>query len=799
MTGRQDDEQPERGSRAEIGGSASDVVQAGSVHGGVHFHGVGDVPRRIPRQLPGDVGGFVNRSAELRSLSAALGEQDGPGAVGLYVITGTAGVGKTSLALHWAHRARDRFPDGQLYVNLRGYDPGRPMPPELALDRFLRALGVPNEALPLELEDKSALYRSMLADQRVLILLDNAFNPRQVRPLLPGNPDCLVLVTTRSRLSGLFALQGAHRLALDTLSEVEAVNLLRTVMADYRRSDDPGELLELARLCARLPLALRIAAERASSRPLMLLSELIADLRDESGLWEALTAEDGEESDAVRTVFAWSYRALPEDAARMFRLLGLHPGAEFGRAAAAAVAGVHLAEARRLLDVLVGAHVLEQRGPDRYEFHDLLRAFAIDQANSEEIEPGRTAALDRVLSWYVRSARAAIAVICPLDRDVLLDPPTAAITPLDFDDSGEAFRWYEQERANFVAATAAAAKAGFHRLAWQLPAVLWSVYALQNPFFDWIDSTEIGLASARRAEDAFGEAHLLASLGMAFVQAHRLDQADEFHRAALSVRERIDDRLGIAMSTNYLGILANRRHRLTTARGYFQESLARFREAGDEDSEAWLLSNLGMVDCDLDRPADALPALREAILVAQRVGDPFAEINALCSLAMALRELAEFAEAGSVAAIALTSSRDNEFAVGEAVCLAEQARIAVAEGRPEAALPLYQHATAIQRRLGDRSREAMALDGTGLAYQALGRSEEAVDFHRTAVVVHRQLDDNWQLSLALHNLANALNQTGDAEGARTYWSEADGLLGEFTDPRAMRIRAEVVDRLTRCR
>jgi tetratricopeptide (TPR) repeat protein len=783
MTARPEEEQPERGSRAAVTGSASDMVQAGAVHGGVHFHGAGDrAPRRIPRQLPSDVSGFVNRSAELNSLGEARG---------LYVITGTAGVGKTSLALRWAHRARHRFPDGQLYVNLRGYDPGIPMPPELALDRFLRALGVPPEGLPLELEDKSALYRSLLADQHVLIVLDNAFSPRQVRPLLPGNPDCLVLVTTRSRFSGLFALQGAHRLALDTLAEGEAVNLLRTVMADYRSPDDPAELLELARLCARLPLALRIAAERASSRPLMLLSELIADLRDESGLWEALTAEEGEESDAVRTVFAWSYRALPEEAARMFRLLGLHPGAEFSRSAAAALAGVSSTEARRLLDVLIGAHVLEQRSPDRYEFHDLLRAFAIDQANQEESGQDRQDALARVLSWYVRSARAAIAVICPLDRDVLLDPLTTGITPMVFADQDTAFRFYEQERGNFVAATNVAARAGFYRLAWQLPAVLWSVYALQNPFLDWISTGEVGLAAARQAEDPFGEAQLLASLGMAFLQSHQLDRAEEFHRGALTVRERIDDRLGIAMSVNDLGILANRRHQLVAARGHFGAALVIFHELGDRSNEAWLLSNLGMVDSDLDRHSEAVPTLHAAALLAKDVGDPFAEANALCSLAIALRRSGQQAEAGKYAATALELSRANEFVAGEAVCVAEQGWLALADGRPDAALSLFQHATAIQRRLGDRSREAQALDATGVAYRRLERAEEAVHFHRTAIVIQRQLDDRWELALALNNLATVL----DPDAAREYWTEAARLLDEFDDPRAVRIRAEVADRL----
>ncbi|MGW5053471.1 ATP-binding protein [Actinokineospora sp. NPDC004072] len=797
-----DREPPEReddagqSNRTQISGSSSGVVQAGALHGGVHFHGgqaSQDGP--LPRQLPGDIGRFVNRAEELGRLDAAVGDRAEPSVVGLYIITGTAGVGKTSLALHWAHRARHRFPDGHLYVNLRGYDPGPQVSPGQALDRFLRALGAPPEALAAEVEDKAALYRSLLADRKVLIVLDNAASVGQVRPLLPGSADCLVLVTSRNRLSGLVARDNAHRLTLGTLSEPEAVHLLRTVTAGYRAHDDPDELVELARLCARLPLALRIAAERASSRPMMLLHELIADLRDESALWGALTAEDDDESDAVRSVFAWSYRALPADAARMFRLLSLHPGQEFSCAAAAALTGVGASRARSLLDTLAGAHVLEHRAPGRYEFHDLLRAYAANQAAQQETAEERHAVVERVITWYVRTARMAVAVLCPLDRDVLIDPPAAEVSPLLFTDYDEAFRWYELERANFVAATRAAADAGLHRLAWQLPAVLWSVYALQNPFEDWITTGRIGLESARRIGDRFGEGQLLASLGMAYLQSQRLDLAEEFHRAALAVRESIDDRLGVAMSTNDLGLLANRRHRLAEAHARFTDSLAAFRELGDRGNEAWLLSNLGMVEHDLERHADAVTTLGASLAACREVGDPIAESNALCSIAMAYRGAGRLADALAAAEGALRLARDGGLVVCEAVCLAEIGRIRVAQGDPAEALPLFQHSASIHRRIGDRSREAIALTGAGDALLALGRPDEAVQFHRVAVAAHRDLADSWHTATALIGLAAALQESGDPAAARPLRREAAGLLAGFEDPKAVRLRSRLLARL----
>jgi tetratricopeptide (TPR) repeat protein len=783
------------GHRSEISGSASDVVQARDVHGGVHFHGVDAPGGPVPRQLPGDVGGFVNRLRELARLNEVMADDRGePLVVGVYVITGTAGVGKTSLVLHWAHSARRRFADGQLYVNLRGYDPGPPVSPEEALDRFLRALGVSPGNIPVELEDRAALYRSMLADRRMLVVLDNAATVRQVRPLLPGNAECLVLVTSRSRLSGLVARDGARRLTLDVLSEDEAVGLLRAITVGYRHSDNPAELVELARLCARLPLALRIAAERASSRPLMLLNELIADLRDESALWGALTAEDDEEADAVRTVFAWSYRALPEAAARLFRRLGLHPGPEFGIPAAAALAGISISQARQLLNVLVGAHVVEQQAPGRYQFHDLLRAYATNLALDQETAESRRSALEQVVIWYLRAAHAAATTVAPFNRHIVIDTSTDVPWPR-FATASAAFEWYEVERANLVAATRAAAAAELHQLAWQLSLALRVIYARQNFFDDWLTTSHIGLDAARRNHDQRGEAELLDSLGRAYLQSHRLSEAEEHHRGALAVRREMGDRYGEGVSINALGLLDWRRRRLDSAVSLFEEAITVFRELGDRRWEALMLSNLGMAYRDLGELTSAVEALDTSVAICREVGDRPDEGNALFVLAMAQREQGLVSEALATIEHALAIARDESHHAWEAFWLLELARIQRLRGQADEALTSCQRSATIQRRLGDRSREAMALDGTGEVYRELGRADEAAKFHRLAVLTHRELGDRWSLAIALANLATAVAETGEPDDARSSWSEAMAALADFDDPRAVRMREQIIARL----
>lgn len=777
---------PEHTNQLESQGGTGDVVQARDVHGGVHFHQQVAAFTVTPRQLPGPARGFVNRGAELTYLaSVAVG---GPDAPRIVIITGTAGVGKTSLALKWAHAIVDRFPDGQLYTNLRGYDPGPPATPEQVLGAFLRDLGVPARAVPTALDDRAALFRSILAGRRVLVVLDNAATVAQVRPLLPGAAGCLVIVTSRSRLSGLVAREGARRLQLDLLSEADAVELLREVIAGYRSGDEASDLAELARLCARLPLALRIAAERAASRPLMRLADLTADLRDESGLWDALSTGSDQEADAVRTVFAWSYRALPASAARQFRLLGLHPGGEFSLPAAAAVAATTIGQARRDLDTLVGAHLVDHSGPDRYQFHDLLRAYAIDQVSNLETDQVRTDTRRRILSWYLHTADAAQCAIAAFDRYPPGEPPPAGITPLTFDGHEAALRWFRCETTNLVAAVRAAGNAGEHSIAWQLAAVLRGIYMHENAFEDWITTARIGADSAARLGDRAGEAEALDSLGKAFLQSRALADAEICHRRALTIRHDRGDRIGEVESINALGLLALRRRQLDEASGQFTRGADIALELGDRRWAALLRGNLAEALCERGEFEAAADLLHEVLAALHELGDRLTEGNALFLRAWALRGAGRLDDARTAitAALAIAVARDHH--AREAYWLAELARIELACGRPAEALVSSQRAAVVQRRLGDRSREAAALDLTGVAYQQLDRPDEAVGFHRRAADVHRELDDRWQLASALDHLATTLDQLADVEQAQQCRREAMSTLANFTDPPATALR-----------
>ncbi|WP_051798378.1 ATP-binding protein [Streptomyces sp. NRRL S-337] len=772
-----------------FGGSASahGVVQARDVHGGVHLHQyVPDAPAIVPHQLLGGTRHFVNRSRELSRLGQLVADGRGtPAVLPLAVITGTAGVGKTSLALHWAHTIRSHYPGGELYANLRGYAVDSPVSPERILGRFLEDLGVPAALVPVEGERRESMFRSLIADRRMLVILDNAVDSGQVRPLLPGSAACLTVVTSRDDLSGLVAQQGALRVRLETFPAAEAITLLRTATAEYRGRDRRADLAELARLCARLPLALRIAAERAASWPSMPLSELIEDLRDESALWNVLTTtEEKGGPDAMRSVFEWSYRALPAPAARLFRILGLHPGNEFGLPAVAGMAGVEPAEARAQLDTLVSAHLLERRPAGRYEFHDLLRAYAADQARKRDGEAERRAILERCLAWYLHTADAAQSVIAPFDRYHLDDRFPAPDAPLRFARYEEAFQWYRTESGNLATAVRVAAESGFPALAWRLAVVLRAVYMHHNAFDDWASTARIAVDAAVRADEPAGQAEALESLGKSAFQALRLDEARDCHRSALAIRRQLGDRRGTAVSVNALGLLGLRLRRLHEARAHFEDSCAIFRELRDRRWTALLQGNLAESLCELGRYDEAVRTLEPALAEFRVLGDRGSEGNALFLLCWARRGADDAEAAGHAieAALAIAGAEDNQVWRGH--WLMESARLELARGNPEVSLCLCRESALIQRRLGDRAREAIAQDGAGEACQALGRHQEAAELHRRAVALHRGLDGRWQLACALHNLADALHVLGEREQARAAGQESRELLSAFDDPQA---------------
>ncbi|MFD7411674.1 BTAD domain-containing putative transcriptional regulator [Kitasatospora purpeofusca] len=370
-------------------------------------HGAAPVPRpprprqHLPRpaQLPPALATFVGRRAELSTLDG-LTDPGGPAAAGIGVVTGGAGTGKTALAVHWAHRVRERFPDGQLHLNLGGYALDPPLTPHEALARFLRALGTDLERVPGTVDESAALYRSLLADRRVLVLLDNAHNAEQVRPLLPGSAGSLALVTGRDGLTGLTACDGARRLVLDVLPRTEAVELVARIAGAERTRAEPRAAAELAAACGHLPLALGIAAGRLAERPHRTLVEHTAELRDSEDRLTALQI-DSDAASAVRVAFDLSYRALQPTAQRLFRLLGLAPGNCISTAAAAALSGSAPAATRPVLEHLAAAHLLSPAGPDRYRLHDLLRCYAAERATAETRPADRAAARERLRSWHL--------------------------------------------------------------------------------------------------------------------------------------------------------------------------------------------------------------------------------------------------------------------------------------------------------------------------------------------------------------------------------------------------------------
>ncbi|WP_103349403.1 tetratricopeptide repeat protein [Amycolatopsis sp. CA-128772] len=775
------DEPVPDGTRSTLSGTAADVVQARDISGGVHFHRPPAADSGVPRQLPRDVRDFVSRTVELDRLDRAL---LGAEPAGLTVVVGTAGVGKTALALRWAHRAVSRFPDGQLYVNLRGYDPGAPVTAEQALDRFLRALAVAPGRIPDDVEGKAALYRSLLAGRQVLVVLDNAAHIGQVRPLLPGGAACRTIVTSRDRLEGVLAHDGAHRITLETLPEADATTLIRALTADYRSGDEPADVTELARLCARLPLALRIAAERAASRPWMPLAELIGNLRDESRVWDELSAGTGEEHDGVRGVFAWSYRSFTPAAARMFRLLGLHPAAEFGTWVAAEAAGLPVATARVLLDALVGAHMLEQTAAGRYQFHDLLRAYATDSAHRDEPSGHRRDAVARILAWYLHTAHRVGTDMRHWGRILPPDALPAPATVPQFADRDAAVEWCQLEGPNLLAAIRAAGKSGLDTVTWQLGLAAEPAMHLM-PADDRRAAVHVALAAARRDDARQGEGALLATLAEIERTKGRFDEAAARAGQALAIFRELDDRHGLRITLNFLGVILLHRRQFRRAVDRFENLRELQRVEGDIEGETAALFNLAEAYDGMRRHRDAVDAARDSVELGRELGNRHFELVGLILLARASANLGAVGEALADAARGVAIAQELRDTRTEGWALLDYGRIQRIAGRYEDALVSYRRALGMFSDSSVSQRRAWSLDGIGATHRESGRAGEAVPFHRQAVEVARAAEAPRVLGLVLANLAESLAAAGaDDEAVPVRW-EAASLLAQLDDPEAV--------------
>jgi DNA-binding SARP family transcriptional activator len=715
-----------------------------------------------PAQLPADVAGFAGRSGELKELDRVLVGGDGRAtAVVVTAICGTAGVGKTALAVHWAHRVRDRFGDGQLYVDLRGYHPAGALRPIEALARFLHALGVSREQVPVDVEEAAALYRSRLAGRRMLVVLDNAASPEQVRSLLPGTSGCVVLVTSRDDLGGLVARDGAHRLSIDVLPAGEAHAMLTQLLGRARTAVDPAAVAEVARRCAYLPLALRIAAAHLLDDD-RYISDYVARLAAGDPL-SALEVPDDPQT-AVRAAFELSYNRLAPPARRMFRLLGLNPGRDIGIAAAAAVADLTADQAAQLLQRLASAHLLIRARSRRYSFHDLLRAYAAELVHAEESQPQRDAAIGRLYGHYLLHTELAARRLYPemlhLPERTVADRPAPARIDGTHED---ALTWLDLERPNLVAAVTEAAAHGPQELACRLANALRGYLSSGMFTMDWLTTGRAGLAAAEATGDlpaqaaahfslaqlswrrseyppalerctqalaladragwAEGQAAALGGLGVLYAQLGRLAHAAAFHVRAIAANQRAGQCGGMATSLANLADILRDQGQLQLAAERYTRALDTYRAVNSMDGEAYALNGLGETLHELGRVQEALDHLLAAAALHRRIGNRSYEAYDLRCLAM----------------------------------------LHCDAGRHQEALGCAQAALALARVAEDLDVEADALTALGTIHHRLGDHQQAVDHHRRALrLAHHtrnrpaEIDAHIGLAVALDGCEEAI-------------------------------------------
>jgi tetratricopeptide (TPR) repeat protein/transcriptional regulator with XRE-family HTH domain len=666
-----------------------------------------------PHQLPAAVAGFTGRAAELVALTQILDDAGAgaPGTVVISAIGGTAGVGKTALALHWAHRVAGRFGDGQLYVNLRGFDPSGTLATDAeAIRGLLDVLGVPPERIPASPDAQAGLYRSVLSDKRMLIVLDNARDEQQVRPLLPASPASLVIVTSRNQLSGLAAADGARLLTLDVLTHAEAVQLLTARLGASRAAAEPDAVSEIASLCACLPLALAVAAARAAARPSFPLAALAAELHDTAGRLDALDA--GDPAASVRAVFSWSCQQLSTETARLFRLLGLHPGPDISVPAAASLAALAEADGRALLRQLARAHLITEHVPGRFVFHDLLRAYAAEQARHADSDTDRSEATGRVLDHYLHTAARAARLLNLAKEPVALAPPRPGAAAGQPADHTQAVAWFEAEHQVLLAAVALAAGSGFDAHAWQLPWAMEPFLQMRGHWQEWAATQRTALAAAARLGDTAAQAISGRLLANACTRLGDHDQARGHYASSLTLYQRLGNRLGEASIYQNLCVLDEGQARYADALGHAEQALRLYQAIGDKAGEARALNNVGWCHGALGDYQQARVFCRQARILSAETGDRWVEGAAWDSVGYAEHHLGNLAEAVACYQHALSLYREAGERFFEAETLTHLGDTRHAAGELARAGEAWQQALAIledlQHRDADRVRAKLA-------------------------------------------------------------------------------------------
>ncbi|GHJ09844.1 XRE family transcriptional regulator [Micromonospora humidisoli] len=702
-------------------------------------------------QLPAETAGFTGRAAELSALEELV--EDRGTAVRIAVVCGTAGVGKTTLAVRWAHRTRGRFTDGQLYLDLRGYDPQRPVSARAALGHLLESLGVPATSIPTDLDRRAARYRAETAGRRLLILLDNAASVDQIRPLIPGTGT--VIVTSRDSLAGLVALHGARRLMLDVLSTPEALTLLRSLVG-ARVDHEPEAAATLARQCAHLPLALRVAAELATFRAGEPLTALVGELADRQRRLRLLDP-GGDVRAAVRVVFSWSYRQLPAAAARLFRNLGLHPGPSFDVGAAAALAAMARTDTTMQLDVLARKHLVRTESPGRYMMHDLLRAYAAELAAGDD--PG--GAIDRLHAHLLATAAAAMDRLHPADR---AHRPAVARAP-SFPDATAAQAWLDAELPGLVATAAAGLEHDRPHFTTDLAATLYR--HLEGGAYMHAEALHgYALEAAQRSGDASRYGVALTNVGAVHRLLGRYELAETHLSQAAAILDRCGDQLGAARALSNLGIVYERLGR-DDAEAHQRAALAAYRRVGDRYGEASTLVNLGNANTRPGHFDEAYDQLLRAAALFRETGAVVGAAAALTNLGDVCTSLRRHDEAAGHLSAAREIFRSAGHVYGEAVALTNLGRVHGTRGDHARAIGDLTVAIRILHSIGHRYGEASALNILGDVLTAAGRTTEAVARYAVALSIATATGDHDEQENAHEGIARARRKAVHARTSRT--------------------------------
>jgi tetratricopeptide (TPR) repeat protein/transcriptional regulator with XRE-family HTH domain len=770
--------------RPAVSGRAGRVVPAARPEPG-EDGGSGSQDPVVPRQLPASVAAFAGRRAQVAALSQGMHEPGGTAAI--MTISGTAGIGKTALAVHWAHQLAGQFPDGQLFADLRGFGPSlAPVSPATVVRVFLDALGVRADRIPAEAEAQFGLYRSVLAGKRILVVLDNARDAVQVRPLLPGWPACRVIVTSRNQLTGLTAIDGARPLAIDVLTQAEARDLLTYRLGAARVAAEPAAVTRLMGSCAGLPLALCIIAARAAMRPDTPLAQMAASLTARPGL-DSFAAGDDPAAD-IRAVFSWSYRQLPTGAAHAFRLAALHPGSSFDRYAVAALTGTSADQAGQLLDLLVRGCMVQPAGADRYSMHDLLRDYAREITASARSQNERQVALTGLFDYYLHTAVEAVSAAFPAERDRM--PPVSSAPGMTITSEAAAMEWLDTERSSLAPVTEYAAGHGWPRHAIGLSAALFRYLDTGGHYPEAEAIHAHAGQAARHIGDQVAEARIANHLGVMAMRQGRYGQASAHFEQALSCHREAGDRIGEARSLSNLGFVGILQGR-SEAIGQIRQALGMFQDLEDRAGEARALASVGFFHLRQGRLEQAAEYLGKSAALCRDTGDKGGVARALGNLGEVRLRQGRYEDAGKHLGQAVTRFRELGDRISEADVLANLGLVDLRQGRHERAEGCLRQALDLCQETGDLSSQAAVRNGLGEILLATGRCAEARSQFAAALEVATAGREQYDQGRAHDGLAHAYQANGASVRARYHWQQALACYERLGAPEAGQIRTRL--------